>query len=237
MIDRCRIAIRLGVSPHLTGNNPALNFQLARKLTDPPATTLKNAEQRESDMKRRTFLAASTVSLAAPSLVRAQSQTKLKFIPATDLAFLDPHWTPACVHGYMVFDTLYGQNGSFAVSPQMVAGHITESDGKLWKLTLREGLLWHDGTPVLARDCAASIKRWAKRDPYGDALIQATDELSAPDDRTIQFHLSRPFALLPDALGKVGPPMPAMMQAAGQYRSVQADHRNHRQRPLSLPRR
>jgi peptide/nickel transport system substrate-binding protein len=64
----------------------------------------------------------------------------------------------------MVFDTLYGQNGSFAASPQMVAGHTTENDGKLWKLTLREGLLWHDGTPVLARDCVASIKRWAKRD-------------------------------------------------------------------------
>lgn len=93
----------------------------------------------------------------------------------------------------------------------MVAGHTTENDGKLWKLTLREGLLWHDGTPVLARDCVASIKRWARRDNYGEALMQVTDDLSAPDDRTIQFRLSRPFALLPDALGKVGTPMPAMM--------------------------
>ena len=165
-------------------------------------------------MQRRTFLAVSALSLAAPSLVRAQSQTTLKFIPQLDLAFLDPHWTPAYVthnHGYMVFDTLYGQNGSFTASPQMVAGHTTENDGKLWKLTLREGLLWHDGTPVLARDCVASIKRWARRDAYGEALMQVTDDLSAPDDRTIQFRLSRPFALLPDALSKVGVPMPAMM--------------------------
>jgi peptide/nickel transport system substrate-binding protein len=58
---------------------------------------LKNEEQRESDMKRRTFRAASAVSLAAPSLVRAQSQTTLKFIPQIDLAFLDPHWTTAYV--------------------------------------------------------------------------------------------------------------------------------------------
>ena len=111
-------------------------------------------------MQRRTFLAVSALSLAAPSLVRGQSQTTLKFIPVLDLAFLDPHWTTALVtrnHGYMVFDTLYGQNGSFTASPQMVAGHTTENDGKLWKLTLREGLLWHDGTPVLARDCVASI--------------------------------------------------------------------------------
>jgi peptide/nickel transport system substrate-binding protein len=167
-----------------------------------------------SEMKRRTFLAASAASLALPSLARAQSQTTLKFIPQIDLAFLDPHWTTAYVtrnHGYMVFDTLYGVDGNFTASPQMVEGHTTENDGKLWKLKLREGLLWHDGEPVLARDCVASIKRWAKRDAYGDALMQATDDLSAPDDRTIQFRLKRPFPLLPDALGKVGSPMPAMM--------------------------
>ncbi|MBV8914849.1 MAG: ABC transporter substrate-binding protein, partial [Acetobacteraceae bacterium] len=78
-------------------------------------------------------------------------------------------------------------------------------------LRLRDGLLWHDGERVLARDCTASIRRWAKRDPLGEALMAATDELSAPDDRTIRFRLNRPFALLPDALGKAPSPMPAMM--------------------------
>ncbi len=38
-----------------------------------------------------------------------------------------------------------------------------------------------------------------------------TDELSAPDDKTIQFRLKRAFALLPNALGKPGSNMPAMM--------------------------
>ena len=61
----------------------------------------------------------------------------------------------------------------------MLEGHVVENDGKLWKLTLRDGLLWHDGEPVLARDCVASIKRWAARDAFGGALMAATDELSA----------------------------------------------------------
>ena len=146
-------------------------------------------------MKRRSFLAASTAaigaaSLAAPATVRAQSQSTLKFIPQADLSVLDPHWTTAYVtrnHGYLVFDTLYGQDSSYAVSPQMVAGHTVENDGKLWNLTLRDGLKWHDGTPVLARDCVASIRRWAKRDAFGGALMAATDELSSPDDKTIRF--------------------------------------------------
>jgi peptide/nickel transport system substrate-binding protein len=76
---------------------------------------------------------------------------------------------------------------------------------------LRPGLTWHDGTPVLARDCVASIKRWSARDPFGGTLLKATDELSAPDDRTIRFRLKYPFPLLPDALGKSCSPMCAMM--------------------------
>ena len=121
-------------------------------------------------MKRRTLLAAASASLtsaslALPSVVRAASATTLKFIPQIDLAFLDPHWTTANVtrgHGYMVFDTLYGQDGTFTSSPQMLAGHLVENDGKLWTLTLRDGLVWHDGDKVLARDCVASIKRWQR---------------------------------------------------------------------------
>jgi peptide/nickel transport system substrate-binding protein len=165
-------------------------------------------------MQRRTFIGAAAASLALPSIARAQSQTTLKFIPQIDLAFLDPHWTTAFVtrnHGYLVFDTLYGMDASYKVSPQMVEGHTIENDGKLWKLKLRDGLMWHDGTPVLARDCVASIKRWAKRDAFGDALMVRTDELSAPDDKTIQFRLKKPFPLLPDALGKSSSPMCAMM--------------------------
>lgn len=164
-------------------------------------------------MQRRTLLAASA-SLALPSVLRAQGTSTLKFIPQIDLSILDPHTTTAYItrtHGYAVFDTLYGQDGDYGASPQMVDGHTVENDSKLWRLKLRDGLRWHDGEAVLARDCVASLRRWARRDPFGEALMQATDELSAPDDRTIQFRLKRPFPLLPDALGKSPPPMCAMM--------------------------
>jgi peptide/nickel transport system substrate-binding protein len=170
-------------------------------------------------MKRRTLLAglgatAGISTLARPSLVRAASATTLRFIPQIDLAFLDPHWSTANItrnHGQMVFDTLYGCDSNYQASPQMVEGHVVENEGRLWRLTLRSGMTFHDGAPVLARDCVASIKRWAKRDSFGGMLMRATDDLSAPDDRTIVFRLNQPFPLLPDALGKPGSYMPAMM--------------------------
>jgi peptide/nickel transport system substrate-binding protein len=175
------------------------------------------SQAKPNQLRRRHFLAGSVAALALPSIVRAASASTLRFIPQADLAILDPVWTTAYTthnHAYMVFDTLYGQTGyqdGFRPKPQMLAGHTTEDDGKTWKLTLRDGLLFHDGEKVLARDCVASIKRWGARDSFGQALMARTDELSAPDDKTIVFRLKQPFALLPDALGHGGPNMCAIM--------------------------
>lgn len=157
-------------------------------------------------MKRRTVLQsalAGAAVLAAPRIGRAAGQSTLKFVPQADLANLDPIWSTSDVsrnHGHAVFDTLYGIDSKFAPHPQMVAGATTSADGKLWEITLRDGLKFHDGTPVLARDVVASLQRWGKRDAFGGVLFSITDELSAPTDKMVRFRLSKPFALLPDAL-------------------------------------
>jgi peptide/nickel transport system substrate-binding protein len=117
-------------------------------------------------MKRRPFLDGASAALAAPMISRAWAATQvLKFIPATDLTILDPIWTTdfrTRNHAFAVFDTLYGQTGpsqGFKATPQMLAGHTIEDDGLTWRLTLRDGLMFHDGQKVLARDCVASIRR------------------------------------------------------------------------------
>ena len=164
-------------------------------------------------MKRRSFIAtAASATLAAPAL--AQAGRVLRFIPQADLAVLDPMWTTAYVtrnHGFMVYDTLFGQDGQYRASPQMLEGFTTEADGRRWTLTLRPGLRFHDGEPVRARDCVASLARWGKRDAFGGALMAATDELVAADDRTIVFRLKRPFPLLPSALAKTPGYNPVIM--------------------------
>ena len=165
-------------------------------------------------MQRRDFLSAAAATLFAPAIARGQAANVLKFVPLADLAILDPHWTTSYQtrdHGYMVFDTLFGVDAQYRPQPQMLTGFTTDNDGKLWKLTLRDGLLFHDGEKVLARDCVASIQRWGKRDAFGQALLAATDELAAPDDKTIAFRLKHPFPLLPLALGKTPPNMCAIM--------------------------
>src|ERR1700759_3323253 len=145
-------------------------------------------------ISRRALLgaAASLPALSMPGIVRAEAKTTLRFIPVIDLAFVDPIFSTAQVsrnHGFMVYDTLYGMNAALDVSPQMLTGDAVSNDGRQWDLSLRDGLFWHDGDRVLARDCVASIRRWAGRDGFGGELMEATAELSATDDRTIRFRL------------------------------------------------
>lgn len=116
---------------------------------------------------RRRLLSGAAAALAAPSLVRAESTRVLAFVPQADLASVDPVWTAVYVtrnHGYMVYNTLYGQDSAYRATPQMVTGASVERDGHEWRLTLRDGLKFHYGETVLARDCVASINRWGKRD-------------------------------------------------------------------------
>ena len=168
-------------------------------------------------MRRRELLkaaGASVAALAAPRIGRAERPNKLVFVPTEDLSVLDPHFAgprSRRTHAYLVFDTLYGIDTNWMAQPQMIEGHQVEEDGLTWTLKLRDGLRFHDKEPVLARDVVASIRRFAARISLAEALMAATEELSAPDDRTVRFRLKRPFPHLPDALAGPGGIVPAIM--------------------------
>ncbi len=118
-------------------------------------------------MHRRRFLISSGAALAMPTIARGEAAQVLKFVPQADLAVLDPVWTTTYQsrdHGFLVFDTLFGLDSQFETQPQMAEGAVSEDGGKTWRITLRPDLTFHDGSKVMARDCAASIRRWGARD-------------------------------------------------------------------------
>jgi len=169
-------------------------------------------------IQRRDLLkAAAAATLTgglAPSIGRAQSANTLRFVGVADLSVLDPVVTgarPTRNAAYLIFDTLYGLDTEWQAQPQMVAGHSVENDGLVWNLSLRDGLRFHDGEPVLAKDVVASIRRFAPRVIFAAALMDATDDLSAPDDKTVRFRLKRRFPHLPEALAGPGGNAPVIM--------------------------
>src|SRR6478672_3035999 len=151
----------------------------------------------------------------APGAVWAQTAAKtLRFIPQADLRSIDPIWTTAYVtrnFGYLVFDTLFALDKEFKPQPQMVESWTASDDKLTYKFTLRDGLKWHDGQPVRPADCIASIERWAKRDQFGQKMMEAVGSMTADGDKSFTIALKAPFPLILDALGKLSSNVPFMM--------------------------
>ena len=150
-------------------------------------------------------LALSVVALstafASPVLAAGKTITAVMH---SDLRIIDPIFTTAYItrdHGYMVYDTLVAPDSSFKIQPQMADWKI--SDDKLtYTFTLRDGLKWHDGAPVTAEDCVASLKRWAAVDGMGQKLMDFTASIEATDAKTITLKLKEPYGLVLDSIGK-----------------------------------
>src|SRR4029450_3292902 len=154
--------------------------------------------------------AAAASTLGAPSVQAQKGQQILRFVPQADLKILDPIWTTAYItrnHGYLVYDTLFGTDENSEVRPQMVDRTTVSSDGMKFTFTLRDGLRWHDGQPVLSEDCVESLKRWGKKDRFGQLLMAHMGKIAPVDKKTFTLELAAPFGPVLDALGNLRAPL------------------------------
>src|SRR4051812_47225527 len=151
-----------------------------------------------------------SVALASPAFAAG------KTIPAvmlSDLRVTAPIIPTAYItrdHGYMVYDTLLATDSNFKIQPQMADWKV--SDDKLtYTFTLRDGLKWHDGAPVTAEDCVASLQRWGKRDGMGQKLMNFVAGIEATDAKTITLKLKEPYGLVLESIAKPSSVVPFMM--------------------------
>lgn len=147
--------------------------------------------------------AASALALSiAAAPVSAET---MRVVMQAGLRVTDPVMTTAFItrdHGYMVFDTLLGMDSKFQPQPQMADWTVSD-DKKSYIFTLRDGLKWHDGTPVTAEDCVASIKRWAEIDGTGMPLFTMVESMTVLDDSSFEIKLTQPTSLLLEGLAKI----------------------------------
>ncbi len=158
---------------------------------------------------RRIHIIVAALALAMP----AQAGNTIRAVMHSDLRVIDPGFTTAYItrdHGYMVYDTLLATDSDFKVQPQMADWKV--SDDKLtYTFTLRDGLKWHDGAPVTAEDCVASLKRWGKVDSMGQKLMDFTASIEAPDAKSIVLKLKEPYGLVLESIAKMSSYVPFMM--------------------------
>jgi peptide/nickel transport system substrate-binding protein len=160
--------------------------------------------------------AASAIVLGAPSIHAQKGQQTLRFVAQADLKVFDPIWNTAYItrnHGYLVYDTLFGTDENLQVKPQMVDRTTVSPDSTKYTFTLRDGLRWHDGQPVVSEDCVESLKRWGKKDRFGQLLMAHTGKIAPVDKKTFTLELEEPFGFVLEALGKPSSNVPFMMPA------------------------
>ncbi|HEY0420737.1 MAG TPA: ABC transporter substrate-binding protein [Acetobacteraceae bacterium] len=173
-------------------------------------------------MQRRSLILGAAAALARPAIAQPANRV-LRFVPQANLANPDPVWTTTIVaanHAYMIWDTLWGLDESLTPQPQMLEGAETSDDRLTWRLTLREGLFWHDNEPVRPADCIASLARWMKRDGMGQRIATQLAEMRPLDDHRFEIRLTRPFPLLPLALGNACFMMPERMARTDAFQQI-----------------
>ncbi|MDP1748943.1 MAG: ABC transporter substrate-binding protein [Reyranella sp.] len=158
-------------------------------------------------MLRRSLLAliAGAWALLVVGPAIAQSNKTLRVVMHSDLKILDPVWTTAYIvrnHGYLIYDSLFALDAKLEPRSQMVESWTVSDDQLTWTFKLRDGLKWHDGTPVTSADVLPSIKRWTEKDTLGGLLAKSTKEMKALDDRIFQIVLKEPYGLMLKSLAK-----------------------------------
>ena len=133
--------------------------------------------------------------------------TLVHLLPA-DVQSLDPH-TSASSTTQSLVGMCYSRLLAFKTGPdveygeQVLEGDLAESweespDGLTYTFTLRDDVRWHDiapvnGRPLRAQDVVASMNR-IKAEGVQRYMLEAVERVEAPDDRTVVFHMSRPYA-------------------------------------------
>src|SRR5215471_7666094 len=157
-------------------------------------------------ISRRAALAASALAMPAIATFGSRSRAAdgvLRVLIDGNVGTVDPVVTTesmAIQHAFMVYDQLFATDAATVPKPQMIGAYERAADGKSWRFALRDGLKFHDGSPVESADVIASLRRWAARKPSGQALMREVEDIRAIDAKSFEIRLKRPFEVMLDVL-------------------------------------
>src|SRR5690606_2233137 len=93
--------------------------------------------------------------------------------------------TLASTIGQHVFETLYAFDASAKPQPFLATGETISDDEKTITISLRDGVMFHDGDVMTAEDVAASLNRWSEFGSRGKLLGLEKAEATGPLEVTL----------------------------------------------------
>ena len=114
-----------------------------------------------------------------------------------DLASLDPHVDTDAGTRDVVFNLYEGlvkptSDGGFI--PAVASDYTISDDAKTYTFTLRDGVTFHDGTPVTIEDVKYSIDRYAEIQGESSAFSSLVDSVEVQDDKTLVVNLKESYS-------------------------------------------
>jgi peptide/nickel transport system substrate-binding protein len=104
--------------------------------------------------------------------------------------------------GWNMFEALFTFDGDYATVPMLAEGIETSEDGLTNKITLRQGVPFHNGEEMKAADVVASFTRWAPVSNLGRAISNFLDEIVEVDPYAVEIKLTSPLVALPSLLAR-----------------------------------
>lgn len=153
-----------------------------------------------------TVLRAQTAPNNASTVRMAMSPFVNSFDPVASSA------DGAINHAFVIYDQLFSLDSKLAPQPQMVEKWGSSDGGLTYAFELRESLSWHDGTPVTAADCVASMRRWGQITAGGQLIMAYAKDISVKDDKTFVTALREPLPVLVDTLASMQWPLFVMRE-------------------------
>ncbi|WP_367714400.1 ABC transporter substrate-binding protein (plasmid) [Nitratireductor sp. GISD-1A_MAKvit] len=158
-------------------------------------------------MKRLIAAAITAASMLIASPAFAQTPPNVLVVgQIAEPKSLDPHAVTA-VNDFRILMNVYDgltryRDGTLEPEPALAESWEISEDGLTYTFKLREGVTFHDGTPLNAEAVKFNFDRMLKEDhPYHDTgpfplafYFSAVDEVTAVDDLTVEFKLKEPFA-------------------------------------------
>jgi peptide/nickel transport system substrate-binding protein len=95
------------------------------------------------------------------------------------------------------FEYLVRSAVDLSLVPQLATEWSSNGDATEWTFTLREGVMWQDGSPLTSKDVVATFERLVE---YGNSALNGVlgaGGATAPDDSTVVFTLEAPNSLFP----------------------------------------
>ncbi|RPE66639.1 peptide/nickel transport system substrate-binding protein [Pacificibacter maritimus] len=154
-------------------------------------------------MKKLSLRTLLSVAIAATLPFSAAAET-LKYAGSTAPLTFDPHATNDFLTTAIARQT-YESLVELGPNMELIPGLATAWDYKgdaTWRLTLREGVEFHDGTLMTAEDVAFSILRQSTSRRYKSLFGQIT-AANVVDDMTVDIVTSAPDAVMPVKLSRL----------------------------------